>query len=189
MCELPQTAHYATGREGLLPGLAVMALWPSGRLPLFAQLCVYLDASIACLPSLLLRWNVLAQEDAVRRAACGVTRGLMAWTSSATGAASQSGLGGKRATLPVIVRVDAAGRRARCRALPSFSPSFVNEEGRSWICNHDVVAVLANCSDHPIGASLVRDLDQLHVAVILGGLDLRCMSSPELTVWCSGGAL
>ncbi|KAL6007512.1 hypothetical protein ACLOJK_033010 [Asimina triloba] len=30
-------------------------------------------ALVGCLPWLLLRWNVLAQEDAVRRAACGVT--------------------------------------------------------------------------------------------------------------------
>ncbi|KAL5980560.1 hypothetical protein ACLOJK_028468 [Asimina triloba] len=53
-------------------------------------------------------------------------------------------------------------------------------------------------------ASAVRDLDQLHVAVILGGLDLSCMSSSVLTVgahdcrplmkamehrvWCSGSA-
>ncbi|KAL5990620.1 hypothetical protein ACLOJK_011523 [Asimina triloba] len=35
------------------------------------------------------------------------------------------------------------------------SPPFVDEEGRSWICNHDVVAVLSNCSDHLIGASPV----------------------------------
>ncbi|KAL5984586.1 hypothetical protein ACLOJK_041951 [Asimina triloba] len=48
------------GRIGLLPGLAVMALRPSATL---------------CSTLLLLRWNVLAQEDAVRRAACGVTWG------------------------------------------------------------------------------------------------------------------
>ncbi|KAL5990619.1 hypothetical protein ACLOJK_011522 [Asimina triloba] len=35
------------------------------------------------------------------------------------------------------------------------SPPFVDEEGRRWICNHDVVAVLSNGSDHLIGASPV----------------------------------
>ncbi|KAL6002368.1 hypothetical protein ACLOJK_034299, partial [Asimina triloba] len=42
-------------------------------------------------------------------------------------------------------------RRARRRCLPPF----VDEEGKSWICNHDVVVVLSNGSDHPIGASPV----------------------------------
>ncbi|KAL5988835.1 hypothetical protein ACLOJK_026937 [Asimina triloba] len=56
---------------------------------------------------------------------------LQAWTSLAAGAAGRSGLGcspsdgRKRATLPVIVRVSATSRHACCRALPSFSPSFL----------------------------------------------------------------
>ncbi|KAL5988834.1 hypothetical protein ACLOJK_026936 [Asimina triloba] len=56
---------------------------------------------------------------------------LQAWTSSAAGAAGRSGLGcspsdgRKGATLPVIVQVGAAGRRACCCALPSFSSSFL----------------------------------------------------------------
>ncbi|KAL5988836.1 hypothetical protein ACLOJK_026938 [Asimina triloba] len=56
---------------------------------------------------------------------------LQAWTSSAAGAAGRSGLGcslsdgRKGATLPVIVRVGAAGRRVCCRVLPSFSSSFL----------------------------------------------------------------
>ncbi|KAL5975972.1 hypothetical protein ACLOJK_020301 [Asimina triloba] len=88
----------------------------------------------------------------------------------------------------------ACGRTVGCCSRRRSSPSFVDEEGRSWICNRDVVAVLSNGSDHPIGASPVvgcvgsrrgrwrfGDLDQLHVVVILGSLDLPCMSSPELT--------
>ncbi|KAL5986515.1 hypothetical protein ACLOJK_014851 [Asimina triloba] len=173
--------------------------WPSGRPPLSTQLCATFEVECAgsrrcCSAGCL--WRHMGADGRLAH--------VMAWTSSAAGAASRSGLGGKRAMLPVIMRVDAAGRRARCRALPSFSPSFVDEEGRSWICNRDVVAILSNGSDHPIGASPMRDLDQLHVAVILGGLDLPYMSSLELTagshgcrplmkamehrVWCSGGA-
>ncbi|KAL5979529.1 hypothetical protein ACLOJK_019434 [Asimina triloba] len=48
---------------------------------------------------------------------------------------------------------------ACCRRCPCShrcsSSSFVDEEGRSWIYNRDVVTVLSNGSDHPIGASPV----------------------------------
>ncbi|KAL6006401.1 hypothetical protein ACLOJK_037352 [Asimina triloba] len=44
----------------------------------------------------------------------------------------------------------------RCRrAHHRCSPPSIEEEGMSWICNHDVVAVLSNGSDHLIGASPV----------------------------------
>ncbi|KAL5975977.1 hypothetical protein ACLOJK_020306 [Asimina triloba] len=126
---------------------------------------------------------------------CGRRGWQMGWLSLLVG---ENGLAG------------ACGRTVGCCSRRRSSPSFVDEEGRSWICNRDVVAVLSNGSNHPIRASLVvgcvgsrrgrwrfGDLDQLHIAVILGGLDLPCMSSPELTgcrplmkamehrVWCT----
>ncbi|KAL5986311.1 hypothetical protein ACLOJK_014644 [Asimina triloba] len=113
----------------------------------------------------------------------------------------------------MLQRRGAAGRRARCCVSPPCSPPSLKEEGRSWICNHDMVVILSNGSNHPIGASsmvgyVVRflrkigwwDRVQRVVSIILGGLDRPSAPPPESSslaamkrvmehrIWCSSGA-